>query len=179
MKKFYFLFFRSILPAVILMTFFTEKSFAQTPQYFKGTGTSTNTIPMNNPGSHCQQLYLPADFNTPPIPGFITKIYFRNSVAAASGTYSNFSVSFIQNSLTAFPNTTFLTGLTTALSEATITINGNAASGGWYEIPLTTPYLYDNTQSHGYRSFISMHIATNSRNCNSFAVYTNMQRDNR
>ncbi|MEO6254207.1 MAG: hypothetical protein ABIO79_12915, partial [Ferruginibacter sp.] len=96
---------------------------------------------------HCQQLYLPADFNSLPISGLITKIYFRNSVGGGSGVYTNFSVAFIQNSLTAFPNTTFLTGLTTALSSASITINGNATAGGWYEIALTTPFLYDNTQT--------------------------------
>jgi len=120
---------------------------AQTPPYFKGLGTSANTIPMNNTGSHCQQLYLPTDFNTVPISGLITKIYMRNSAAGASGTYTDFSVAFAQNSLTEFPNNTFLTGLTTALSAPTITINGNATAGGWYEIPLTTPFLYNNSQT--------------------------------
>jgi len=138
MRKIYF---------VMLTVLFAAISNAQTPQYFKGTGTSTNTIPMNTTGSHCQQLYLPSDFNTTPISGLITKIWFRNSVAGGTGTYTNFSVAFIQNSLTAFPNTTFLTGLTTALSSPSITINGNATAGGWYEILLTTPYLYDNTQT--------------------------------
>ena len=103
---------------------------AQTPTYFKGLGTATNTIPMNTAGSHTQQIYQPGDFNTLPISGLITKIYFRNTVAGGTGTYSNFSVAFLQNSLTAFPNSTFLTGFTTALSEPTITINGNAVAGG-------------------------------------------------
>jgi hypothetical protein len=38
---------------------------------------ATNTIPMNTAGSHCQQIYLPADFNILPISGNITKVYFR------------------------------------------------------------------------------------------------------
>lgn len=120
---------------------------AQNPPYYKGTGTSTNTIPMNNAASLCQQIYEPGDFNTLPISGLITKIYFRNSVGGASGTYTDFKVAFLQNSLTAFPNTTFLTGATTALFSPSITINGNSTSGEWYEIPLTTPFLYDNTQT--------------------------------
>lgn len=120
---------------------------AQTPPYFKGTGTSTNTIPMNTAGSHCQQIYEPGDFNTLPISGNITKIYFRNSTANGTGTYTNFSVAFLQNSLTEFPNTTFLTGFTNALTSSSITINGNSTAGGWYEIALATPFLYDNTKS--------------------------------
>lgn len=147
MKKFYSFFLQLLLPVILFTAFSSKQSLGQTPQYFKGLGTSTNTIPMNNTGSHCQQLYLPGDFNLVPISGLITKIYFRNSVGGASGTYNNFSVAFIQNSLTAFPNTTFLTGLTTALSSPSITINGNATAGGWYEIPLTTPFLYDNSQT--------------------------------
>ena len=72
---------------------------SQTPTYFKGLSTGTNTIPMNTAGSHTQQIYLPGDFNTLPISGQITKIYFRNTVAGGSGTYTNFSVAFLQNSL--------------------------------------------------------------------------------
>lgn len=120
---------------------------AQTPPYYKGTGTASNTIPMNNTASRCQQLYRPADFNALPISGLITKIYLRNSVAGASGTYADFKVAFIQNNLTAFANTTFLTGAVTALTASSYSINGNATSGGWYEIPLTTPFPYDNTQT--------------------------------
>ena len=137
------------LKKIVALFFFTAgvaiTALAQTPPYFKGTGTGVNTIPMNTAGSHCQQLYLPTDFNTVPISGNITKIYFRNSVAGASGTYTNFEVNFLQNSLTAFPNNTFLTGFTPALSSPSITISGNAVSGEWYEIPLTTPFLYNNT----------------------------------
>ena len=147
MKKFYARVAALFVLNLLLFTFCPVRVSAQTPQYFKGLGTGTNTIPMNNPGSHCQQIYLPGDFNITPIPGLITKIYFRNSVASASGTYTNFSVAFLQNSLSAFPDNNFLTGFTTALFSPSITINGNATAGGWYEIPLTTPFLYNNSQT--------------------------------
>ena len=143
MRKFY----TSGINAILVLFFSVGQLNAQTPPYFKGTGTATNTIPMNTAGSHCQQIYLPGDFNTLPISGLITKIYFRNTVANGTGTYTNFSVAFLQNSLTAFPNTTFLTGFTTALSQPSITINGNATAGGWYEIPLTIPFAYNNSQT--------------------------------
>ncbi len=120
---------------------------AQTPAYFKGTGTSSNSIPMNSAATLCQQLYLPTDFGTQPPSGLITKIYFRNSVAGASGTYSNFKVAFIQNNLTAFSGTGFLPGAVTALAAPTYTVTGNATAGGWYEIPLATPFLYDGSQT--------------------------------
>jgi hypothetical protein len=141
------LFYRCLLVCLVLSIFWAQEVHAQTPTYFKGTGTGSNTIPMNTAGSHTQQIYTPADFNTLPISGLITKIFFRNAVAGASGTYTNFSVAFLQNSLTAFPNSTFLTGFTTALSQASITINGNATALGWYEIPLSTPFLYNNGQT--------------------------------
>ncbi|MEO6252372.1 MAG: hypothetical protein ABIO79_03670, partial [Ferruginibacter sp.] len=92
MKKKCTLFLKSSLLLILLIIFFGHTSFSQTPQYFKGLGTATNTIPMNTAGSHCQQLYLPADFNSLPISGLITKIYFRNSVGGGSGVYTNFSV---------------------------------------------------------------------------------------
>ncbi len=134
-----------LIPALFMLV--VTKVGAQTPMFFKGGGSSTNTIPMNTSGSHAQHIYEPSDFNAPPTPGLISKIYLKNAVAGGTGTYTNFSVAFLQNNLTAFPNTTFLTGFTTALSTASITINGNAAAGGWYEIPLTTPFLYDPGQS--------------------------------
>jgi hypothetical protein len=88
MKKFYSLFPKSFVSIILIVAFCTEKGFAQTPAYFKGLGTSTNTIPMSNPGSHCQQIYEPADFNILPISGLITKIYFRNSVGGNRRTTS-------------------------------------------------------------------------------------------
>lgn len=120
---------------------------AQSPPYFKGTGTLTTTVPMNSTAMLSQQLYQPSDFNTLPPPGLITKIYMRNTTAGGTGTFTNFKVAFLQNNLAAFPNTTFLTGAVPALSAPSYTVTGSPTAGGWYEIPLTTPYLYDNTQS--------------------------------
>lgn len=135
----------TFIPTLLIL--FITSIQAQTPMFFKGGGTGSNTIPMNTSGSHAQHIYQPSDFNAPPTAGLISKIYFRNGVAGATGTYTNFSVAFLQNNLAAFPSTTFLTGFTTALSTPSITINGNATAGGWYEIPLTTPFLYDPTQT--------------------------------
>ncbi len=120
---------------------------AQTPPTFKGNGTLSSSIPMNSSASLCQQLYEPADFNTLPSSGLITKIYLRNTVAGASGTFANFKVAFVQSSLTAFGSTAFIPGATTAFAAPSYSITGNATAGGWYEIPLTTPFAYDNTQS--------------------------------
>jgi len=139
-------FVKRFLLVLLVATFAVCQLDAQTPQYFKGLGTSTNTIPMNTAGSHCQQIYEPADFNTVPMNGYITKIYFRNSPVGNAATYTNFSVGFLQNTLTAFPNSTFLTGFTNALTTASLTLNGNPTAGGWYSINLATPFLYDNTK---------------------------------
>ncbi|MEO6489472.1 MAG: right-handed parallel beta-helix repeat-containing protein, partial [Ferruginibacter sp.] len=122
---------------------------AQVPQYFKtGTGTAGNTIPLNQASQKTQLLYTPTDFNTLPISGNVTKIWFRNSAAAATATYSDFKVSFIQNTDPSFPSTSYYTGLNTALSVTTLTVNGNASVGGWFEIPIPIPnFPYDNTKT--------------------------------
>lgn len=137
----------TVLLLSVILLFGARMLHAQTPMYFKGGGTSSNTIPMNNAGSLCQQIYEPGDFNTLPMSGYITKIYMRNSAAGATGTYTDFKVAFLQNNLSAFPNTTYLSGAVTALAAPSFTVNGNATVGGWYEIQLATPFLYNNTQT--------------------------------
>lgn len=136
-----------IILCTVVCIFSISKTSAQTPLYFKGTGTSTNTIPMNLAATRCQQLYLPGDFNAVPISGYITKIYMRNFVAGTSGTYSDLKIGFIQNTLTAFPDVNYLNGMTLALSSPSMTIIGNPTALGWYEIPLQIPFLYDNSKT--------------------------------
>ncbi len=140
---------KTLLLVFGLLSFLLTNLQAQTPLYFKtGTGTAGNTIPLNTTSQKTQLLYAPGDFSTTPIAGAITKIYFRNSAAGASGTYTNFKVSFIQNNLTAFANTSYLTGLTVAHTAATQTVTANAVAGGWFEIPLSAPYFqYNPTQT--------------------------------
>ena len=131
----------------LLIALCQAAAIAQTPLYFKGNGTLASTIPMNSGASLCQQLYQPTDFNVLPASGLITKIYLRNAAAGATGTYTNFRIAFVQNSLTAFSSNTFLPGTITAFSAPSYSITGNTTAGGWYEIALTTPFAYDNTQS--------------------------------
>ncbi|MFC5271067.1 T9SS type A sorting domain-containing protein [Adhaeribacter terreus] len=120
-----------------------------TPGFYKtGTGTSGNTIPLNQASQKTQLLYAPGDFNATPSSGYITKIYFRNSAASASATYSNFKVSFLQNADASIPSTSFYTGLTTVHYAALQTVTASDTAGKWFEIPLQAPYFqYDNTQS--------------------------------
>jgi parallel beta-helix repeat protein len=143
---------------------------AQTPTYFKGGGTATNGIPLNTagPGGRCQLIYQPSDFNTTPISGYISKIYMRSGNAATTASYNNFKISFLQNNLSVFSSSSFLTGATVALSEATYTFTTNATAGGWFEIPLTTPFLYDNSQS------LVVEIAYDVKNTGVSSYYTNL-----
>lgn len=120
-----------------------------TPLYNKtGTGTGGNGIPFNTASQKTQLLYTQTDFNTPPPNGEITKLYFRCSVADANCTYTDFQVSFIQNTDLSFPSTSYYTGLTVAMVAPTITVTASNIAGGWFEIPLTAPYFqYDNTKA--------------------------------
>lgn len=133
------------LLTILLLLIFAKEGITQT--YYKTGGNVNNTIPFNQTVYKIQFLYEPADFNTLPPGGNITKIYFRGAVASTMGTYANFKVSFTQTTDPNFGTTNFYTGLTTALTAATQTLTTNATAGGWFEIPLTTPFPYNNTQS--------------------------------
>lgn len=138
-----------MLPLYALLVAAAHSATGQTPMYFKtGTGTTGNTIPLNQTSQKTQLLYTPSDFQMTPLSGSITKIYFRNSAAAATGTFTDFQVNFLQNTATAFVGTSFFTGLTPALSSTSFTVTGNATAGGWFEIPLPAPYFsYSNAQT--------------------------------
>jgi hypothetical protein len=138
---------RTLFFSIVILTIQVAKG--QTPAYVTGgTGTSGNTIPLNQASQKTQLLYAPSDFTSLPINGNITKIYFKNSAAASTGTYTNFQVRFMQTTDLAFPSTSYYTtGFTVALSAALQTLTGNATAGGWFEISLPTPYPYDNTKS--------------------------------
>ena len=128
---------------------------AQTPGYYRTTGTSsTNQYPLGqNTGSgKMQELFLPADFNTLPPSGTITKIYFRSVLANTTANYTNFKVSLLQTTATTLSNNTFLTGLTPVLAPTstysiTTSATASTASPGWVGITLATPFTYNNAQS--------------------------------
>ncbi|MES2560606.1 MAG: T9SS type A sorting domain-containing protein [Bacteroidota bacterium] len=122
---------------------------AQTPMYAKnGSGTTGNTIPLNQASQKTQLLYAPSDFGTTPISGNITKIYFRNSAAGAVGAYTSFQIRMMQTGDLAFPSTSYYTtGFTVVHSAASQTVTANATAGGWFEIILNSPYAYNNSQS--------------------------------
>ncbi|HTN45615.1 MAG TPA: right-handed parallel beta-helix repeat-containing protein [Flavipsychrobacter sp.] len=133
---------------VLLVPFLSTVGWAQTPQYYKGPGTTSSQFPFkNNGGAKCQLWYAPGDFSTLPITGYITTIYFRSQYAGQSGTYTNFRVLMKQPaSGTGFSTSTaFETGLTLAHYNPLESITGAAAVGGWYAINLSIPFLYDNT----------------------------------
>ncbi len=150
MKKLYTQsFIGKLLLALVAIFFSVSGSFGQTPMHFKtGTGTGGNTIPLNQVSQKTQLLYTPTDFNTLPISGNITKIWFRNSAASSTATYTDFKVSFIQNNDASFPSTSYYTGLTNALTAASLTVNGNATAGGWFGIDIPAGnFPYDNTKT--------------------------------
>jgi hypothetical protein len=134
---------------ILLMLLTLSDVMAQVPGYAKnGGGTSTNTIPWNTVGQKCQLLYAPSDFAPVPASGLITKIYFRNTIAGASASYDNLQIRFMQNNDIAFPATSYYTtGFTTVFSAVSHVITGNATAGGWFEVTLGSPYMYDNTKS--------------------------------
>jgi len=123
---------------------------AQPPQYYKQGGTTpiTSGIFLNSASAKkIQEWYVPTDFNTLPISGNITKLYFRNETSGATGTYTNFVVSLKQPASGAgFSGTTFETGMTEVLNVPSQVLTGSATAGGWFFVTLSTPFLYDNSK---------------------------------
>ncbi|HTN45942.1 MAG TPA: T9SS type A sorting domain-containing protein [Flavipsychrobacter sp.] len=123
---------------------------AQTPQYFKGGGTGSNSYPFSSTaGLKTQHLYLPGD-----LPGagsgVITRIYFRTVTANATASFTDFYLKLGQTTATQFPGSglTFATGLTDVVYGATYTVNtANSTSGDWFYIDLQNPFAFDSTQS--------------------------------
>lgn len=123
----------------------------QTPGFSKTGGTTVNSNLLNSTNAFKTQFfYLPTDFSATPTAGNINRIYFRNTVASATGTYTNFKVFMGQTAATVFPGTgslDFFTGLTQVKNSASLTLTGNATAGGWFFIDLDTPFPYDNTRT--------------------------------
>jgi hypothetical protein len=142
MKKIQFLF-------LLMMASFGV--FAQ-PQFFNGnTGTSANGFPFNSTTSNkVQWIYGPGIFDdngtviggTPAYNGLITHVFVRLSTAPTA-VYTNFTIQMSQNvgTATTWATGTFTTGMTTVFGPTTHSFS--PAVGGWYQIALTTPFLYD------------------------------------
>lgn len=123
---------------------------AQTPEYAFTNGTGSNAIPLGTGTSWepymSQFLYLPGDF-APTVPTNavrIKTIYFKAGSTSVATTYNDFEV-YIGNTTQTAMTTTFVTGLTLALSASTFSLPA-ATSGVWLKIDLTTPVVVDLTQ---------------------------------
>ena len=146
MKAFYSSFVRAFALAVMFAV--TYASSAQTPMFYKGGGTSSQTIPLKQGSQKTQLLIAPTDIApSSATAGQINKIYFRSSEAVApTATYTNFKVSFTQISQDTFTDNTYLTGLFVSLFEPLLVITPGPVDS-WFEIALSNPFIFDPTKS--------------------------------
>ena len=125
---------------------------AQTPPYAKITGATGNSTFAWGGGSSYKKgqfLYTPANISPAAPSGMINRLYYMVGTTgpSTSHTYTNLSIKMGQTSNTAFsPATTFYQGLTSVLSSASYNLTVGAA-GTWFEVPLTSPFYYDNTKT--------------------------------
>ncbi len=131
-----------------IFAFIIKDLFAQTPQHFKQSTGTANTIPFGSTTSNkAQWVYYPSNFPTAINRGKITKIYFRTSATTTSPfVYTNLNVKMGYTTITSFTTGPYETGLQTCLSAATYTIQPTGA-GNWVEIVLTNPFIYDPTKN--------------------------------
>lgn len=141
---------KMLLLLTLLCSILSFSTNAQTPEYTFTNGTSSNAIPLGTGTSWepymSQFLYLPGDF-APAVPTNavrIKTIYFKVGSTSVATTYNDFEV-YIGNTSQTAMTTTFVTGLTLALSASTMSFPA-ATSGVWLKIDLTTPVVVDLTQ---------------------------------
>src|SRR5690554_6708572 len=107
---------------------------------------SNNSFPLNSTSSNrVQWLYLPSEF-TPTLPTgnyLITKIYLMTTSTSAS-TFTDLSVSIGTTTQTA-TTATWVSGLQQCYFATSATFP--APVGGWMEIDLQTPYIWDTSQN--------------------------------
>ncbi len=135
-----------LLVAIAVICSAVNVLLAQTPQYYINAGTGGNSIPFGGLSwvdQRCQFLYTPGEFGTVPA-GMITAIYFRSSGSTPS-TYTNLRIDIGQTALTSLPGTSWVTGLTIAMTAASYSVNPTA--GGWVAYPLQTPVYFDPSMS--------------------------------
>ncbi|MCD6062233.1 MAG: Fibronectin type domain protein [Flavipsychrobacter sp.] len=132
---------RPILLLVLLC--FAVSGHVSAQQYiYSVTTTVGNSIPLGGTTNIRQNIYYPSHFPTAPA-GTITKIYFQPS-STGTFTFTTLVIKMGYTSLSTFTAGPFATGLTTVYSNtASFTTN----SGGWIEIPLQTPFLYNASQN--------------------------------
>ena len=141
---------------------------AQTPQYFKGVGTGSNSYPFSSTlGLKTQHFYLPGDLPGA-VSGTITRLYFRSVTPNASASFTEFYLKLGQTTATQFPGggTTFATGLTTVVYGATYTVNSATGATDWFYIDLQTPFVFDATQS------LILEVVWNTKTSGGFNVRT-------
>lgn len=112
-----------------------------------GSNSSTFLLGSTNYARHTQCLYAPGDF-TGAVAGQITRLYYRYGISGIDlgNTLGDLTISMVQTPATALSGVEFLTGLQTVLETPSFTI-APGASGDWFMIDLTTPFLYDPSQS--------------------------------
>jgi hypothetical protein len=125
----------------------TTTGWAQTPQYFVGSNTGSNSIPFGGgtwANNRSQLLYLPGEFGATVPAGLITTIYFRAAATTTNATYANLQIDMGQSAITTL-STTWETGLSTVLTSPSYVIT--ATTSQWFAIPLATPIAFNPAQS--------------------------------
>lgn len=128
---------------------------AQTPQFFNANNSnSNNNWPLNAASqinNRCQWIYGPNLFTslgnglgTPAYNGLITDVYFRLGSSTNPNSVYNINMAIGQNvgTQTAFPNGTYITGLTPVLVSTSYSLTG-ATNFAWYRVTLPTPFAYN------------------------------------
>ncbi|MEZ5046400.1 MAG: hypothetical protein R2831_05360 [Chitinophagaceae bacterium] len=154
----------TLLLSVMLCISLVTHAQVGTPSYFNTTATgSGNAFPLNSTTSNkVQWIYPPNAFSTlgdgngviVSSGNNITKIWIKLSTTTSpTASYSDLTLSLGQNvgTLASYPTSgagyAYYTGLTQCFYQASGFTMPGVVSGSWFGITLSTPFLYDPTQS--------------------------------
>lgn len=113
-------------------------------------GAGNNAFPFNTTSvKRLQAMYPAGSFTPTPNPVLINTIYFQAASASIGPTWNNFSITLIQTNDTVWANgnTEFVPGGTVVFSSPAYTYPSAIAIDGWFSFTLTTPFVYNPTQT--------------------------------
>jgi hypothetical protein len=152
MKKLFALHRSSFLVTILsfaILFLFSINTWSQTPQYYNSnTGTSANSFPFNTSGGKAvNSMILAGEFSNPtPLPSGmqITTVYFRTGTTGTRA-YTNLIILMAQDVITTLTSGTFYAGPydTVFVKDTSLT----STSGGWMQVILRHPFVYDPTKS--------------------------------
>lgn len=140
--------FYSLIAVMLLLSSHLHAQMFTAPPGVSGLGA--NAFPWNTTAvKRLQAMYPPGSFVPTPNPVLINKLYFQSAGSSTGPTWNNITITLIQTNDTVWANgnTEFVSGGTVVFSSPSYTYPTAIAINDWFSFNLTTPFVYNPTQT--------------------------------